>query len=282
MDKEIFAFVLMPFSKEFDDVYKIGIKEAAEKVEIKAQRLDEQMFVEGMLERIYRQIEVADIVIADMTGKNPNVFYEVGYAHAKNKICILLTSIADDIPFDLKHRRHIVYGNSISLLKNELIKNLDWAKTEIENSRKSSVKIEFKSKSNEYIDERFLVRGKINFVLDLNNESKKESVEVDAIYLYTGKQWNVKQDNKPCPETSSDISDYKYRYFLTPSLQKLRPNTWSQITFSTTKILADKIQGDTVKESYLIGGQLLLRIVTSQGIFDYVHPVNEVIDNFPF
>lgn len=68
MDKEIFAFVLMPFSKEFDDIYKLGIKEAAEKVEIKAQRLDEQMFVEGMLERIYKQIEIADIVIADMSG----------------------------------------------------------------------------------------------------------------------------------------------------------------------------------------------------------------------
>lgn len=119
-------------------------------------------------------------------------------------------------------------------------------------------------------------------MLDLNNESKKESVEVDAIYLYTGKQWNVKQDNKTCSETSSDIIDYKYRYFLTPSLQKLRPNAWSQITFSTTNILADKTQGDSVKDSYLIGGHLLLRIVTSQGIFDYVQSVNEQIENLPY
>ena len=68
-------------------------------------------------------------------------------------ICILLISIAEDIPFDLKHRRHIVYGKSISVLKNELIKSLGWAKTEIENSRKSSVKIELKSKSNEYANQ---------------------------------------------------------------------------------------------------------------------------------
>src|SRR3954452_23592229 len=66
------------------------------------------------LERIYRQIELADIIIADMSGKNPNVFYEVGYAHAKQKLCILLTANADDIPFDLKHQRHIVYGESSS------------------------------------------------------------------------------------------------------------------------------------------------------------------------
>jgi nucleoside 2-deoxyribosyltransferase len=79
--------------------------------------VDEQLYREGMLERIYRQVEIADIIIADMAGRNPNVFYEVGYAHAKNKLCILTTTTADDIPFDLKHRRHIVYGNSIEILR---------------------------------------------------------------------------------------------------------------------------------------------------------------------
>ena len=134
----------------------------------------------------------------------------------------------------------------------------------------------------EYIDEQFFIRGRVNFSLDLNNESKKESVEVDAIYVYTGRQWDVKQDNKTCSETSSDVSDYKYRYFLTPSLQKLRSNAWSQITFSTTRILADKTQGDVIKNSYLLGGNILLRIVTSQGTFDHVQPIIEKIEDIPF
>ena len=110
-NSQIFAFVLMPFDKAFDDIYKIGIKETANSLDILAERVDEQIFREGILERIYRQIELADLVVADMTGQNPNVFYEVGYAHAKGKLCILLTQNADDIPFDLKHHRHIVYGN---------------------------------------------------------------------------------------------------------------------------------------------------------------------------
>ncbi|AKH77539.1 nucleoside 2-deoxyribosyltransferase domain protein [Leptospira interrogans str. 2003000735] len=97
--KEIFAFVLMPFSDEFDDVYRLGIKEVANSLNITAERVDEQKFKEGILERIYRQIEMADIVIADMSGRNPNVFYEVGYAHAKEKMCILLTNNFEDIPF---------------------------------------------------------------------------------------------------------------------------------------------------------------------------------------
>src|SRR5687767_2344768 len=125
-----FAFVLMPFDESFDDVYNLGIKAAAEDTGIHAERLDEQLFDTNMLERIYEQIDRADIVIADMSARNPNVFYEVGYAHAKKKLTILLTSKPDDIPFDLKHRPHIVY-ESISQLKTDLRKNLEWAQSEI-------------------------------------------------------------------------------------------------------------------------------------------------------
>lgn len=55
-----------------------------------------------------------------MTGRNPNVFYEVGYAHALDKLTVLLTRNADDIPFDLKHFPHIVYEGKISMLQSEL------------------------------------------------------------------------------------------------------------------------------------------------------------------
>jgi nucleoside 2-deoxyribosyltransferase len=92
---EMFAFVLMPFEASFDDIYKLGIQGAvAAFADMIAERVDEQMYSEGILDRIYRQIELEDIIIADMTGQNPNVFYEVGYAHAKGKLCILLTSEA--------------------------------------------------------------------------------------------------------------------------------------------------------------------------------------------
>ena len=61
------------------------------------------MFVEGILERVFNQISKADVIVADMTGRNPNVFYEAGYAHALNKVVVLVTQKTDDIPFDLKH-----------------------------------------------------------------------------------------------------------------------------------------------------------------------------------
>lgn len=73
-EPQIFAFVLMPFDRNFDDIYKFGIKETAASLDVTAERVDEQIFSEGILERIYRQIDAADLILADMSGQNPNVF----------------------------------------------------------------------------------------------------------------------------------------------------------------------------------------------------------------
>jgi hypothetical protein len=122
-----FVFVLMPFDSSFDDIYKFGIKGAADEVGAYAERVDEQMYSGGILDRIFNQISKADAIIADMTGRNPNVFYEVGYAHALGKVVLLLTQNADDIPFDLKHRPHTVYGGKIDALRTALVTRLQWA-----------------------------------------------------------------------------------------------------------------------------------------------------------
>lgn len=121
-----FVFVLMPFDEAYRDAYELGIKAACTEASAYSERLDEQIFTENMLDRIYNQIAKADIVIADMSGRNPNVFYEVGYAHALNKKVILLTQNADDIPFDLKHYPHIVYGGKIVELKKDLCERVRW------------------------------------------------------------------------------------------------------------------------------------------------------------
>lgn len=132
-----FIFVLMPFLQEFNDIYTYGIKGAAEEVGAYAERVDEQDYVESILDRIYNQINKADIIVADMTGQNPNVFYEVGYAHALGKIVLLLTQNANDIPFDLKHRPHTIYGGGIEHLRAQLKKRLIWAISELQKERET-------------------------------------------------------------------------------------------------------------------------------------------------
>jgi hypothetical protein len=116
----------MPFDQAFDDVYKLGIKPACESAGAYCERLDDQIFHENMLHRVYNQISKADIIVSDMTSRNPNVFYETGYAHALNKRVVLLTKDASDIPFDLKHYPHIVYGSSIASLKDELRRRVEY------------------------------------------------------------------------------------------------------------------------------------------------------------
>jgi hypothetical protein len=121
-----FVFVLMPFSKEFNDIYRLGIKSACEEAGAKCERIDEQIFVENILERVHDQISKADIIVSEMTGRNPNVFYETGYAYALKKKVILLTQKAEDIPFDLKHYPHIIYGGEIVSLRSQLVERIRW------------------------------------------------------------------------------------------------------------------------------------------------------------
>jgi hypothetical protein len=120
-----FCFVLMPFSSSFNRIYKDGIKECCRQAQVYCERVEEQIFQESILERIFNQISKADLIIADMSGKNSNVFYEVGYAHALGKKTILITKNANDIPFDLKHFYHIIYDGDIEKLKKELLPRIN-------------------------------------------------------------------------------------------------------------------------------------------------------------
>ena len=121
-----FAFVLMPFSPEFDDTYELAIQPACDAGGAYAERVDKQIFSGSILERVYNQISKADLIVADMSERNPNVFYEVGYAHALGKATILLTKSTDDIPFDLRHYPHIVYNDRLADLKRDLEARVHW------------------------------------------------------------------------------------------------------------------------------------------------------------
>jgi hypothetical protein len=61
------------------------------------------------MDQIWSGINAAKVLVAELTSRNPNVFYELGLAHALNKPVVLVSSNEPDVPFDLKHIRVIYY-----------------------------------------------------------------------------------------------------------------------------------------------------------------------------
>jgi nucleoside 2-deoxyribosyltransferase len=128
----LLVLVLMPFAKNLNARYEVAIKSAVCDAGMRAERVDKQSFHrQGITEKIIQQIQDADIIVADMSTNNPNVFYEVGYAHAKDKLCILLTDDPRKIPFDLTNKRHVVFSTRKDL-KTKLLMELEALKVELE------------------------------------------------------------------------------------------------------------------------------------------------------
>lgn len=104
------AFVIMPFGPRWSKVVWETVRSALKETGFSCIRADEQ-YGHQVLEDIWRGICEATIVIADVTGRNPNVYYELGIAHVLGRRVILLTQDAADIPFDTRVYRHISYKN---------------------------------------------------------------------------------------------------------------------------------------------------------------------------
>lgn len=100
----------MPFADEFSDVYKYLISDALESAGYSVKRADDIKSQNNIIGDIVEGIVKSDLIVADLTGENPNVYYELGLAHALNKKVILLTQEIDDLPFDLRSYRVISYS----------------------------------------------------------------------------------------------------------------------------------------------------------------------------
>lgn len=103
------VFVLMPFRSELQPVFEDHIKRVASALAITVARADDFFTNRPVVNEIWSAIAAARVLIADCTGRNPNVFYEIGVAHTIGKPVILVTQDPADVPFDLRHLRYIEY-----------------------------------------------------------------------------------------------------------------------------------------------------------------------------
>jgi hypothetical protein len=81
------------------------------------ERVDMATFTGDILTRIKSRIETAALIVADLTGANPNVYLEVGYAWGKDRPTLLLTKKSDELKFDVRGQRCLVYKNIADLAK---------------------------------------------------------------------------------------------------------------------------------------------------------------------
>ena len=106
---EQMVFVLSPFGDPFDMIYKDHLKPSVESQGLECKRADDIYDNRPIMEDIWQYINEARLVIAELTGRNANVFYETGVAHTVGKEVVLVTQSMEDVPFDLRHLRCIVY-----------------------------------------------------------------------------------------------------------------------------------------------------------------------------
>ena len=125
------CFVIMPFAPTFQTQYERVIRVAVEAAGLRCVRADAIYSKPRVMADIWKVLRASRVVIAELTGKNTNVFYEVGLAHVLGKPVIIITRNEDDVPFDLKALRYIYYntddpfwGENLKITLTNMLRNL--------------------------------------------------------------------------------------------------------------------------------------------------------------
>ena len=276
------AFVIMPFAAEFNDVYKLGIKEVARECNVEAKRLDDNFFDTNMVEEIYKNIDSADFVIADMTGRNPNVFYEVGYADAKKKLILLLTKNINDIPFDFKQRLHIEYTD-VSSLRENLKNKIDWAKKEVEKRNSNEINISFT------INFAWLDRTEnhdeahVNYLLEITNLTNEPIDKLQMIYIMTGPKWTFFIGEKHIKKEDIRENDIeKSRHCLIPEEKIIPAKDHIQIELTGKKILWNRWDNTDQQDTYNLSGLVEIKAFINNKEIKHRVTLNKNINEIPF
>jgi len=121
-DQYMICFVIMPFTEEFDNIEK-EIRRSVTNSGYEYLIAKEYYSSGKITEQIIQMIEKSDICICDLTNNNPNVIWELGYAYTKQKIIVLVAQSTDDLFFDIKIDRAIIYDKD--KLSTSLTQKLD-------------------------------------------------------------------------------------------------------------------------------------------------------------
>ena len=181
-------FMIMPFQEQFLKLYDMIKDKLGNEYEFSnAGDLDNQ---QNILQDIVIGITNADVVIADVTGLNSNVFYELGLCHALNKKVILITQEISELPFDIRSYRVNEYTTDfwkINEIISKIEKNLAGAKdgsVQFGNPIKDYRPCNSEIKTNEINmpeEENDEEKGFLDFIADIDEETEKLTNEVNEM-----------------------------------------------------------------------------------------------------
>ncbi|MDD5625555.1 MAG: hypothetical protein PHG83_00095 [Patescibacteria group bacterium] len=190
--KENFCFVIMPFGDWFNEYYEKIYCPAIKSAGLIPTRSDDLYRPSSIVQDIWSYTQNAKVILAELTDKNPNVFYELGLAHAIGKPAIFVTKTIEDVPFDLRGLRVIQYDTNVP----------DWGKV-LQDNIKQAIK-ETLEAPEESIPPTFLgvkkteakvTRERRNY---LNLESKVERLERETRSL------SLHNSDRPIPPDEAE------------------------------------------------------------------------------
>ena len=118
----------MPFLESMEDTFHYGIQNAVNAAGFLCERADLSSFTGNIMDWVKNRISTADLIIADLSTANPNVYLEVGYAWGCGKRTVFLVTDTEELKFDVRGHRCIVYDSIMSLekaLTKELVTLMD-------------------------------------------------------------------------------------------------------------------------------------------------------------
>lgn len=191
----------MPFSKELKEIYTDVYKQLCDEKDIDCYRVDEISRPGSISKDIIEGILSSDIVIADLTNQNPNVFYELGIAHCIGNKTIMTAQNIDHVPFDIRDYRVIIYKHNLTGCKelktnlsnaiDELLTALDRTNNPVQdvltslNNPKNTLNLLITS-STDFSNvtpriRKWLVENSIRYFTDLSNELLNQLISKNGI-----------------------------------------------------------------------------------------------------
>ncbi|GGD07193.1 hypothetical protein GCM10011368_06340 [Hyunsoonleella pacifica] len=181
----------MPFGGYFDEYYENIYKPAIEESNLDSFRADNIYKPSTIIKDIWNLIQSSTLIVADLTKKNANVFYELGLAHASKKPVIFIAESMDDVPFDLRAQRVITYNkehhNWGENLRKEIVKSIsETLKSPLKSVVPVFLEVENQDKVSRKTKEYLELRNEIDLLkLKLNPhfEDKESNTKYEIIEL---------------------------------------------------------------------------------------------------